>query len=116
VALITCEALTLSELVLKLATPLVRGTGPPLSTPSTWNWTSPVGAVLAGGAGETVAVKVTFSPNTVGLFEVVTVVVVLPLLTVSVKGDDVLLAKFPSVAYEAVMERRPPGSWLLVVV
>ena len=73
-----CPALTLSDGVLNWAWPLTRVTGPPLSTPSTWNWTVPVGVEVAGAFGETVAVKVTFSLCTVGLFEVVTCVVVLP--------------------------------------
>jgi hypothetical protein len=96
VALIVCPALTLSELVLNCAWPLTRVTGPPLSTPSTWNWTEPVGVVVAGALGETVAVKVTFSPKTVGLFEVASVEVVLPWTTLSVKAGEVLLLKFES--------------------
>jgi hypothetical protein len=42
----------------------------------------PVGVVVAA-FGETVAVKVTLSPKTVGLFEVVTAVVVDPLVMIT---------------------------------
>src|SRR5438093_957518 len=45
--------------------------------------TLPLGARVLGASGLTVAVKVTGSPKTVGLFDVVMVVVVVPWLTVS---------------------------------
>jgi hypothetical protein len=45
------------------------------------NWTCPVGVAVAGACGVTVTVNVTLSPKTVGDLEVVTVVVVSPLLT-----------------------------------
>src|SRR5215468_5376965 len=45
--------------------------------------TLPLGARVLGESGLTVAVKVTGSPKTVGLFDVETLVVVVPWLTVS---------------------------------
>ena len=63
--------------------PPFKATGPPKAALSTKNWTLPVGEVVAGALGLTVAVKVTFSPETVGLFEVVRVVVVGPWETVT---------------------------------
>ena len=52
--------------------------------------TVPVGVPDAGDVAETVAVKVTDCPNTLGLSEGATVVVVAPWLTVCVTGADVL--------------------------
>src|ERR1700674_751052 len=75
---------TLSDEVVSWAFPVLsRVTGLPKFTLSTRNWTVPVGVVVAGAFGETVAVKVTLSPNTVGVFDVVTAIVVVPLVTVT---------------------------------
>src|ERR1700686_224491 len=75
---------TLRDEVVSWAFPVLsRATGLPTFTLSTRNWTVPVGVVVAGEFGETVAVKVTLSPNTVGLFDVITVIVVAPLVPVT---------------------------------
>ena len=59
-------------------------TAPPKLTPSSLNWTVPVGVPEAGEVTVTVAVKVTDCPNTDGATEEVTVVVVLALVIVNV--------------------------------
>ena len=58
--------------------------------------TLPVGVPLPGDVALTVAVKVTLCPNTDGLAEEATRVVVLALLTVCVKVDEALALKLPS--------------------
>src|SRR5690349_16503902 len=65
-------------LVVNVAWPLPL-TGPvPIVLPPSWNVTVPVGVPALGKVAVTVAVKVTDSPNTVGLLLVATVVVVSP--------------------------------------
>src|SRR5438552_17265764 len=58
-----------------------KATGEPELTPSILNWTVPVRLAAPAVTEATVAVKVTVWPDTEGLAEVVTVVVVLPALT-----------------------------------
>src|SRR6266566_10059843 len=58
-----------------------NATGAPKSTPSILNWTVPVRLVAPTVTEATVAVKVTVWPDTDGLVEETTVVVVLPALT-----------------------------------
>ena len=81
-----------------LATPLLRATGTPKFWPVIWNWTDPVGVALPE-VGLTVAVKNTPWPNTDGLAEEATAVVV-PVagcgLTTCVRGGLVLVRKLPS--------------------
>ena len=73
-----------------VALPLVSVTGLPKGEPSIENWTVPVRVPAPGDTAFTVAVKVTDWPNTEGLTDEVTVVVVLAGLTVWVKGEAVL--------------------------
>src|SRR6266516_4835510 len=65
--------------------------------------TVPVGVPAPGATALTVAVKVTIWPDTDGLTEEVTVVVLLALLTVWVNGEAVL--------YVAVPELSATGVW-----
>jgi hypothetical protein len=65
-------------------------------TPPSRKSTVPVLVPDAGAVAVTVAVKVTLCPDTEGLAEEVTTVVVLPLLTVWVRGADVLELKLTS--------------------
>src|SRR5205823_6873234 len=58
-----------------------KATGEPELTPSILNWTVPVRLAAPAVTEATVAVKVADCPDTDGLAEEVTVVVVLPLLT-----------------------------------
>ena len=93
----TCAApLALIDVVVNCACPLLNVTGLPEFTLSTWNCTVPVGVLDDGAFADTVAVKVTGSPNTVGLFEVTMPVVVEPWFTVRGNADEVLPAKFVS--------------------
>src|SRR5438067_9897795 len=69
--------------------------------------TVPVGVPTPGETAATVAVKVTDWPDTDGLVEEVSVVVVLAALTVCVKVEDVLEVKLASALYTAVMECEP---------
>src|SRR6266446_9671251 len=75
---------TLIDEVVSWALPVLsKVTGLPKFTLSTRNWTVPVGVVVAGAFGETVAVKVTLSPNTVGVLDVLRDIAVVPWLTVT---------------------------------
>jgi hypothetical protein len=79
--------------------------------------TVPVGVPVAGGTGATVAVNVTDCPKTDGLAEDVTVVVVWPWaggVTVWVRAALVLVLKFASPPYVAVIEKLP--AWVNVAV
>ena len=60
------------------------------------NVTVPLGVPAPGDAALTVAVKVTDWPNTDGLNEDASVVVVSALVTVCVRTDEVLLVKLTS--------------------
>ena len=72
--MIECEAAE-SEAVVKVAWPALRVPVPRVVAPSL-NVTVPVGVPLPGGAAVTVAVKVTAWPNTDGLPEAATAVLV----------------------------------------
>ena len=93
--MIAWEALTLSDEVVNWAWLPLKVTGEPASTPSTWNWTVPVRVVVAGAFADTVAVKVTLSPKTVGLFAVLTAVVVVPWLMVTVSAGTAQAPALP---------------------
>jgi len=88
------------EAVLKeaVARPLavLRLTGLPAGLPSSRNCTVPLGMPMPGAATLTVAVKLTFCPDTEGLTEELTTVRVLALATVSVTLLAVLVLKLPS--------------------
>src|SRR5437667_6080059 len=86
-----------------VALPPDKVTGRPKFAPSRLNWTVPVRVPAPGATGVTVAVKVTDWPNTEGLAEALTVVVVLALLTVCVRFGEVLVRKLPSPLYTAVI-------------
>ena len=75
--------------MVKVATPPLSVPVPNVAAPSL-KVTVPLGVPLPGDAAATVAVKVTDCPNTEGLAEETTVVVVLAALTVWVKGEEVL--------------------------
>jgi hypothetical protein len=75
--------------------------------PSRVNVTVPVGTPLPGGTGVTVAVNVTAWPNTEGVADAVTAVVVPAPFTVCDTVDDVLGPKCPSPGYSAVSVRVP---------
>ena len=92
-----------------VALPPTRVTGAPKFTPSIVNCTVPVGVPVAGGTGATVAVKVTDCPNTDGLTDDVTVVVVAPFVTVN--GSHTLLAPrlLGSPLYVALKLKLPGG-------
>jgi len=83
--------------VVRVALPPDRLAVPRVDAPSR-KVTVPVGVPAAGATALTVAVNVTACPNKDGLTEEVTVVVLLPLLTVWVIAAEVLLAKFVSPA------------------
>jgi hypothetical protein len=74
-----------------LAWPLTSVTGEPEGEPSTLNWTVPVAV-----DGVTVAVKVTAWPKVDGLTDEATAVVLVALLTVWVRVEEVLPVKLPS--------------------
>jgi hypothetical protein len=86
---------TLSVAVLYVATPPLNVPGPSVVAPSL-NVTVPLGVPAAGDTAVTVAVNVVLWPNTVGLTEEVSAVVVSPLFTVCVSALDVLPLKFVS--------------------
>ncbi len=75
--------------MLKVATPALSVPVPNVAAPSL-KVTVPLGVPLPGATAATVAVKVTDCPNTEGLAEEATVVVVPAALTVWVKGEAVL--------------------------
>src|SRR6266516_4415702 len=73
-------------------------------------FTVPAGLPAPGGTTVTVAVNVTLDPATDGFEEEVTVVVVLALLTVWVSTALVLVLKFASPPYDAVIEGDPTAN------
>jgi hypothetical protein len=75
---------------------VVTLTGLPVGLPSTTNCTVPLGVPMPGAATLTVAVKLTFWPDTEGLTEELTSVVVLALATVCIKLLAVLVLKLLS--------------------
>jgi len=102
---------TLSELIAPLvALPPLKLTGLPKSTPSILNCTVPPGVPDPGALALTVAAKVTLWPNTEGLADEVTLVLVSALFTSCVIAPDVLVLKLPSPPYTAVIEWLPTAS------
>src|SRR5207247_821350 len=82
----------------------------PMLTPPSLNVTVPVGVPTPGDTADTVAVKVTAWPNTVGLMSDTTVVLVAALLTVCNRSLELLALKLPSPEYETVMVCVPTDS------
>ena len=78
-----------------MAVPELSATGV-WGVPSIVNVTVPLVVPAPGATAATVAVNVTDWPNTEGLAEEVTTVVVSALLTVWVRLEEVLLRKLPS--------------------
>jgi hypothetical protein len=99
---IECDA-TLSDAVVKVVEPELKVPLPSVVAPSL-NVTVPLGVPAPGNVALTVAVKVTDCPNTDGLDEEATAVLLLALLTVCVTVPEVLVMKFPSPPYTAVIE------------
>ena len=93
--------------VVKAATPPLSDGVPRTVVPSV-NVTMPVGFVP--DCGVTVAVKITGCPVLEGLRLEITAVLVPDLLTTCVNGDDVLIRKFVSPPYTAVIVCIPPVS------
>jgi hypothetical protein len=93
--------------VLSAATPLPFRTPVPSVAAPSLNVTVPVGVPPVD---VTVAVNVTDCPNVDAFGADVSVVVVVPLLTVCVSVVDVLLVKLPSPSYAAVMACDPAAS------
>ena len=79
-----------------MALPPDRVTGAPKLMPSIANCTVPVRVPAPGATGLTVAVNVTDWPDTDGLADEVSVVVVSDWFTVWLKAEDVLVLKLPS--------------------
>ena len=79
-----------------VALPPETVTGDPKLLPSIANCTVPLGVPVPGAVALTVAVNVTDWPNTEGLVEELTDVVVLAGLTVCDRADDVLRLKLAS--------------------
>ncbi len=79
---VTTWVATVGAVAGDVATPLpFRATWAPRFVPSTLNWTFPVAVPLPGATAVTVAVNVTFCPNTDGVPDVATAVVVAAALT-----------------------------------
>jgi hypothetical protein len=105
---------TPSELVPPLvALPPLSDTGLPKLEPSILNCTVPLGVPAPGAFGPTVTVKLTLCPKTDGVSDELTTLVVLALFTVWVKSADVLVRKFPSPLYTAVITCGPTLSALV---
>src|SRR5688572_7488391 len=75
--------LTVNEEMVSWAEPPLKVIGGPALEPSMTNWTVPVGVPTPAVFEVTVAVKVVLCPNTVGLIEELTAVVVLAFATVT---------------------------------
>ena len=101
-AVIECVA-TDKVLVVKVATPPLSVPVPSVVEPSL-NVTVPVGVPTPGDVAVTVAVKVTDWPNTDGLTDEPSAVVVASLLTTWLVAVDVLARSFVSPPYTAVIE------------
>ena len=96
--------------VVRTAVRPLSGTVPRLVLPFS-KVTEPVGVP---GCADTVAVRVTDCPNMEGFSEDVNVAVELALPTVWLTAAEVLLAKFASPPYTAVIESVPSGSDVVV--
>src|SRR5437763_583286 len=88
--------------VVKVATPPLRVPVPRVAATSL-KVTVPVGVPVPGGVAATVAVNVTACPDTVGLAEEASAVLVAAWFTVCESAADVLAVKFASPPYTAVM-------------
>src|ERR1700694_2632451 len=88
-AVMLCEP-TPAKLSLQVAVPATSACAPQpaMLTPPSWNVTVPVGVPEPGGLAVTVAVKVTLCPDTEGLAEELSAVVVASWPTVCVRGGD----------------------------
>ena len=84
------------EVLLLVALPPLKVTGPPKGLPSIRNCTVPVRVPAPGATELTVAVKLTDWPKTDGLTDEFTLVVVLAWLMVSVSVEEVLPLKLAS--------------------
>src|SRR5580700_8441603 len=80
---------------------------PMTAAPPSVNFTEPVGVPAAGAVAVTIAVYATVCPDTDGSTDDVTIVVVAPWLTVSVRIGDVEPVKLESPAYTAVITCAP---------
>src|SRR5580698_4859237 len=96
------------------ATPATSVTPPPILAPLSVNWTEPVGVPADDESAETVAVKVTPCPNTVGGdgAALIDVVVVVP-FTVCTIGSLRLAPNVPAAA--AVIRCVPPDKLEVVI-
>ena len=96
-AVMLCEP-TPAKVSLQVATPATSGlpTQPAMLTPPSWKVTVPVGVPAPGGLAVTVAVKVTLWPETEGLTEELSAVVVASWLMVWVSAAEVLVRKLAS--------------------
>jgi hypothetical protein len=79
-----------------VALPPLIATALPKFTPLVWNWTVPVGVPTPGAVALTIAVNVTDWPNTEGLADELTAVVVSAGFTVCVKVGEALPLKLAS--------------------
>jgi hypothetical protein len=95
--------------VARVATPSVSVWGVPSEVVPLKNWTVPVGVPAPGLTGATVAVNVTLCPTTGEVGKTVTAAVVVALATVTVSAVEVLVVKFGSPEYFAVIELAPIG-------
>src|ERR1700730_7887715 len=78
------------------ATATARAPQPAMVTPPSWKLTVPVLVPDAGAVAVTVAVKVTLCPDSEGLTDELSAVVVLPMFTVWIRGAEVLGLKLTS--------------------
>ena len=99
-----------------LALPPDKVTVLPKFTPLVLNWTAPVGVPLPGVTAPTVAVNVTACPDTEGLTDEATVVLLPALLTVWLSAVELLVLKLASPPYTAVIECEVTLRELLVKV
>ena len=109
--------LTVRVAVLVCALPPLKLTGAPKLEPSTTNCTVPAGVPAPGATAATVAVKVTFCPNTDGVPDDVTPVVVFALFTVWPPASvPLLLLKLLLPLYSAVTACGLPVTGMVAVL
>jgi len=106
--------LTLSELVLKVATPAPFNVPLPMIVAPSLKSTVPVGVPVPGATAVTVAVKVTDWPNTDGFWLDARLVELLALFTTCETAPLVLPLKLPSPLYTTVMLCVPTVSVLVL--
>jgi hypothetical protein len=92
-------------MAVQMATPPTDGCAmhPPTVVPPSENVTVPVGVPAAGAVAVTIAVYITGCPDTEGSTDDVSIVVVVPWLTVSMRIGDVEPVKLESPVYTAVI-------------